>query len=178
MMKTGGGPENKIELDAADKILITIVNQKSVEGLMNIFDSDIADVQCKNVDEPKDDKGNNKQEFYLKNMTCLEKIKVTKTEGQSRWGFGTDNRSDTNKGIARAQGRGRQGLMTRQTRRPGIRILASSHIAQKYDELLDQRKLLLQKQIESINQDLTFQKIKNKLEIDILNIKLAREKQK
>ncbi|CAG9769774.1 unnamed protein product [Ceutorhynchus assimilis] len=205
MMKTGGGPENQIELDAADKILITIVNQKSVEGLINIFDSDIA-VQCKNVDEPKNVKGSNKQEFYLKNMTCLEKIIWSEENENIETGnknFATDqdqNKTNVSQDFPNFQETLQepnfkmandlrlpknpalkvQSVMEKkdQTRRPEIQILASSHIAQKYDELLDQRKLLLQKQIESINQDLAFQEIKNKLEIDILNIKLAREKQK
>lgn len=61
---------------------------------------------------------------------------------------------------------------------PGIQILASSHIASKYDELLDLRKVLTEKQIEIANQDLAFQKAKNKLEIDILTVQLAKEKEK
>lgn len=40
MMKTGGGPENKIIFDVADELLMQIMNIKTVEGLQNSFDSD------------------------------------------------------------------------------------------------------------------------------------------
>lgn len=40
LLKTGGGPMTIIEVDVADKILIEIINKKTVEGLLNPFDSD------------------------------------------------------------------------------------------------------------------------------------------
>lgn len=41
---------------------------------------------------------------------------------------------------------------------------------------MDRRAILVEKQIEQVNQELHFQKIKNKFEIEILRLKLEKEK--
>ncbi|KAJ8912525.1 hypothetical protein NQ315_014469, partial [Exocentrus adspersus] len=88
-----------------------------------------------------------------------------------------EKRTSTNNESSGVKVRHKRGPQSTVTRRSGINVLSSSHIAKKYDELLDQRKILLEKQIELANQDITFQKTKNKLEIEILTLKLAKEKE-
>lgn len=64
LLKTGGGPMTKIEFDVADKILIEIVNMKTVEGLSNPFDSDqIIDKHESSLNLASPQEG---QEFFLR----------------------------------------------------------------------------------------------------------------
>lgn len=60
--------------------------------------------------------------------------------------------------------------------RQSVKILTSTDIAKKYNQLLDSRQVLVDKQIEQINQELTFQRSKHKLEIELLSLELMKKK--
>lgn len=60
--------------------------------------------------------------------------------------------------------------------RQSVKILTSSDIAKKYNTLLDSRQILVEKQIEQVNQEVTFQRAKHKIEIELLNLELANKR--
>ncbi|XP_057671229.1 uncharacterized protein LOC130902958 [Diorhabda carinulata] len=98
---------------------------------------------------------------------------------EPNWKKGTDLQKPKDQALVPPHLRGKKrkkAVETTQPKRQGVKILSSSNIAKKYDILLDRRAILVDKQIEQINEELHFQKIKNKLEIEILKLKVEKKK--
>lgn len=70
--KTGGGPEVKIEIDAADDILLQIMNPKTVIGNFSMFDSDADNPTIKQIEEPE------KDEYWFVKNSRRSTLKVSR----------------------------------------------------------------------------------------------------
>ncbi|KAF5303564.1 hypothetical protein FQR65_LT08165 [Abscondita terminalis] len=135
-MGTGGGPSPNIKKDVTHDLIFSIINEKTVYGLSNQFDSDEIELQEQN--------SGNDCTFELQTDNVIVNEPMIKTRGIKR-------------------------------KRPAtvVRALASSHIAQRYEELIE-RRLHISHCIENEFKEKTAEHLKR---MESLDLEIALKKQ-
>ncbi|KAJ8915275.1 hypothetical protein NQ315_014783 [Exocentrus adspersus] len=177
VLLTGGGPPTKIFKpdDEADAILLSIVNEKTLHGLPNPFDSD---VQTHDSDEIHDateypvdleyELSNPNLEDNVKNINQDSTLKDTSLNWKSH--TPADLRTTKNPVLEVSENTPSRTSGRRPT--TAVKTLTSSHVAEKYNILLDRRLVLVEQQIEQGKEEHLLTVRKRKLEIALLEEEL------
>ncbi|KAK4882382.1 hypothetical protein RN001_005701 [Aquatica leii] len=185
LLQTGGGPPPKTELEEADKLLYSLLNKKTIVVLNNI-DSDMGSTQ--NIEYELDGSSSNSEVFPshsnwgkytpsdLQNNISPE---LSIDNGmdklhEDRVGLEDKNiievpKRKTSKIIRHAQ-------MSRRRPTTTIMALTSSDVSARYDELLNKRLILINKQIKLLDDEAAFKKEQQNLQLELLNIEIAIKK--
>nr|XP_023028765.1 myb/SANT-like DNA-binding domain-containing protein 3 [Leptinotarsa decemlineata] len=201
-LMTGRGPPPKIKKDDTDDILMSILNKKTLVGLHNEFDDDanLLPIRATSSSEQiieytfdQDEYQQPNSEHQNTSSTRLN-VEVTREEdipestNHKSWKKYTpvrledpvstplvlpEEKSQNNEAVDSQHSR-----KTPNRRRPTtvIKPLTSSHIAQKYDMVLDKRLQILDIQTRHMEEENALIIKKRKLEIELLEIELANKK--
>ncbi|XP_031328881.1 uncharacterized protein LOC116159922 [Photinus pyralis] len=191
LLRTGGGQVPPTKDDPADMLLLSIMNEKTVSGLKNKFDSDcdVTPVAIEVGDTLIFDMDTNDPECDVPSpaSSATQKRKHDEDEiveqenppvAVESWKhYKPSNLQNPINPVLNEQSTSRTPLRSNR-RRPvqQIKALSSSAVAEKYEQLLNKRLILVEKQILQLEEDKIMKKEKQRLELQLLELEIEIKK--
>ncbi|KAJ8926625.1 hypothetical protein NQ314_020989 [Rhamnusium bicolor] len=167
-MLTGGGPMPVLKKDSSDDLLISILNEKTLHGAHNEYDSDRATGPIKNRNVEIEYILDNEQEENYAECSLMDDDSSINTYSNP----GPSSHVGDKTEFASASSSTSKRALDSSRRRPTktIRTLTSSDVSNKYNLLLDKRLVLVEMQIKQLDEEREFRRQK---EMDLLKAEIA-----